>query len=316
VPKVSVTIPVYNGASFVRQTIDSVLAQTYRDYEIIVVNDGSTDDSDKILKSYGDRIRYLKQQNMGLARTRNKLISLAKGKYLAFLDQDDLWHPDKLAEQVPCLESDTQVGLVYSDNSIIDRDGAVLVDRTSKINQHHSGWIFEVYLYGNFITLSTVVIRKETLNKAGLFIAGYKISEEYDLFLKIARDYKIEYVNRSLACYRKHGKNASSDQVRTWQEDIAILDHWLNRLDRTKAEDKRLLYAVEKQYAYLKLRYIIILFKNGKLLSALRELGRSPQLFLRGRGLGGTLHGISLFLRFLAAKAYHWPSKILLRRRG
>ena len=105
-PTVSVIIPTYNRRTYVQEAIDSVLAQTYPDYEIIVIDDGSTDGTDQVLHArYGDRIRYVWQENQGESAARNRGIALARGEYIALLDSDDLWLPDKLAKQIPFLDS-------------------------------------------------------------------------------------------------------------------------------------------------------------------------------------------------------------------
>jgi glycosyltransferase involved in cell wall biosynthesis len=187
-PKVSVNIPVYNGAAFLAAALDSVLAQTYKDYEIVVVNDGSSDSSDKILKRYGAGIRYHYQANQGLAATRNRLLSLSQGEYIAFLDQDDLWLPEMLEKQVALLEMDRGIGLVYADCATIDAAGGVVAGRTfSERFRPFSGQIFEQLIMHNFIPLPTVLVRRAALEQAGPFDGSLRNSEEYDVFLKIGR---------------------------------------------------------------------------------------------------------------------------------
>src|SRR5579864_8740685 len=114
-PQVSVVIPAYNAARFLGDAIQSVLNQTYSNFEVVVVNDGSTDDTESVVRSFGDRLFYVKQANKGVSAARNEGIKRARGQYVAFLDSDDVWLPTKLAEQIPFLEQNPEVGLVYSD---------------------------------------------------------------------------------------------------------------------------------------------------------------------------------------------------------
>src|SRR2546427_4231674 len=122
-PVVSVVIPVYNGERYLADAIQSVLDQTYQNLEVIVVDDGSTDGSAAVAKRFGDAIRYVRQANGGVCQARNTGISVARGTYLAFLDQDDLWLPDKLAVQVAYLESHPEVGAVYCQCQVLENGG-------------------------------------------------------------------------------------------------------------------------------------------------------------------------------------------------
>ncbi|MBI4402274.1 MAG: glycosyltransferase family 2 protein, partial [Nitrospirae bacterium] len=121
--KVSVVIPLYNARDVIRHTIASVLAQTWKDYEIIVVDDGSTDGSGAVVRGIGDHIRYVRQENAGVARARNRGIAESTGAAIALLDHDDLWHPTKLEKQVQVLERQPEVGMVITDVAHIDREG-------------------------------------------------------------------------------------------------------------------------------------------------------------------------------------------------
>ena len=123
-PKVSVVIPTYQHAHFVAQAISSVLSQTYCDLEVIVVDDGSTDDTQEIVAGFGEQIRVVQhEKNSGLSAARNTGIQLSRGEYVAFLDADDIWLPEKLEKQIPLFERDESVGLVSSDMFFLDEDG-------------------------------------------------------------------------------------------------------------------------------------------------------------------------------------------------
>ncbi|MCK4248925.1 MAG: glycosyltransferase family 2 protein, partial [Candidatus Omnitrophica bacterium] len=159
--KVSVIIPVYNSEKFIRETIESVLNQTYYDFEIITVDDGSTDKSADIINSFNDkRISYVYQKNQGISGARNTAISESKGEYIALLDHDDLWLPQKLEKQIPLLENNDKVGLVYSDCYNVDVDEKVIV-RSFEQAKPFRGRVLS-HLFGTgFIPCLTAVMKKE-----------------------------------------------------------------------------------------------------------------------------------------------------------
>ncbi len=208
-PVVSVIIPAYNAESFIKETIESALNQTYKNIEVIVVDDGSTDNTEKIVKSIDDkRIKYIKQNNRGVSAARNKGIEVSKGEFIALLDHDDIWLPRKLEKQLP-LFSDPQVGLVFSD-TIFFKDGRDLYSIYSKYKPPQ-GWVFRELLKRNFISCETVVIRKKALESLDeWFPEDMEMSEEYDLFLRLAYKWKFDYVDEPLAKWRIHERNDSS----------------------------------------------------------------------------------------------------------
>lgn len=154
-PEVSVVIPCYNAEKYLRQAIDSVFAQTYSNLELIVVNDGSTDKSGAILASYGDRIRVIHQQNQGLSAARNVGIASALGEYVAFLDADDYWQPDKLRQQIAVMEANPNLALCHTQFEMVEADG-------SHIRYGFGGGMcsYTELLVGCGIGVSTVVVRK------------------------------------------------------------------------------------------------------------------------------------------------------------
>ena len=194
--KVSVIIPTYNRARLLTQAVDSVLNQTFKDYELIIVDNYSSDNTESVVKSYDDeRIRYFKNQNHGLIGVnRNYGIQKSQGEYISFLDDDDLWLPGKLEKQVELLDSNPELGLVYSDINIIGSNGNVLKDTYFHNVKPFRGNVFNELLVANFISNLTVMVRKEALNKVGMFDLKYIIAQDYDLWLRIARDYTIDFI--------------------------------------------------------------------------------------------------------------------------
>lgn len=228
-PNVSVNIPCFNSGRFIEETLKSVLSQTYTDFEIIVMDDGSTDDTGRIINSFGDsRIKYFYKNNEGLSETRNKGIVASAGEYIAFLDHDDLWLPQKLEKQIAKFEG-KGLGLVFSDSYILldgIREKMTYFDRCNP----KRGFVFEDLLLenSNFIPLSTVVIRRDAFKEVGYFKKEFKIGEEYELFLRAADKYMFDYVDEPLAIYRIHENNFSVRKELFVKEALDILEFWKN----------------------------------------------------------------------------------------
>ncbi len=208
-PTISVIIHTYNNERFICETIESVLSQTYKDYEIIVVDDGSTDNTRNALLPYMDKIRYHYKENGGIASAKNAGIKSSKAKFIAFLDHDDLWVPDKLKIQMEYFNKNPQVGLVYS-KFITFKNGEKLRTRPKK---GYSGWIFAKLLSKNFVQTSTVMIKKECINAVGLFDESFALADEYDLSLRIAKRFQCGFIDKELTKYRIHDKNASKNNL-------------------------------------------------------------------------------------------------------
>src|SRR3989338_8306471 len=191
-PKVSVIMNCLNCLKYLREAIDSVYAQTYKDWEIILWDNASTDNSAEIAKSYDERLRYFKsEETVPLGKARNWAIEKARGEYIAFLDCDDIWTPDKLEKQLSFF-NDPNVGLVYSDAIYFNDRGYA----KRQFGKHipPEGMVFNNLLTSYNMTLSTAVIRAESLN--GLdhwFDEKLKVIEEADLFIRIAKDWLVLY---------------------------------------------------------------------------------------------------------------------------
>lgn len=187
-PLVSVIIPTYNRGTMVCDALDSVLAQDYRPMEVIVVNDGSTDDTMERLKAYGDGIHVIEQANKGVSSARNAGIQRAKGDYLAFLDSDDRWEKGKLTAQVDFFQNHPDALICQSDEIWI-RNGK----RVNPMNKHKklSGMIFEPSLRLCLVSPSAVIIKRDLFDEVGLFDETLPACEDYDLWLRIACRYPI-----------------------------------------------------------------------------------------------------------------------------
>ena len=228
-PKVSVIMNCYNSSTYLREAIDSVYAQTYSDWEIIFWDNASTDNSAGIAKSYDEKLRYfLAEKTVPLGHARNLAIEKARGEYIAFLDCDDVWMPEKLEKQIAFLESHNDVAMVYSDILSIDDNGN-LIENYLKNQKFHRGYIFEKLILYNFIAILTVVLRKKVLNENGMFDANYMIDEDYELFLRISESQKIDFLAAPLAKYRIHANNWCKKTDILVKEQNQILNYWMER---------------------------------------------------------------------------------------
>ena len=208
-PKVSVLLPVYNGQAYLRQAIVSILHQTYTNFELIIINDGSTDNSEEIIKVFDDsRIVYYKQENQGLAGTLNNGIEASKGEYLARQDQDDYSYPERLEKQVEFLETHPGYGAVGTWAANIDSE---VKYRFWKRQHHHkrppaeSFALKYVLLFGSPFVHSSVMIRKCVFDKVGLYSTDKtrQPPEDYELWSRIAREFEIANIPEMLQVYRR-----------------------------------------------------------------------------------------------------------------
>ena len=226
-PKVTVLMPVYNGEKFLREAVESVLNQTYKDYELLIIDDASRDNSAEIIESFGDsRIRLVEnEKNMGQMNALNKGLALSRGEYIARMDQDDISLPVRLEKQTEALDKNPDVPLVFSDTYIINskgqrRKGTVLrrVGRAKKCS-------FEEFLKGEFhICQCTTMIRKKIFDIVGLYNPAYKIAAEHELYhFRLLYKHDIKFIKEPLTEYRLYGGNTTSNVEQTAGEILDVL---------------------------------------------------------------------------------------------
>lgn len=209
-PKVSVIIPTYNREQYLSDAIDSVIEQTFSDYEIIVVDDGSTDNTKEVLRKYNGKIRYFFQKNNGPSAARNMGLKQALGEYVAFLDSDDIWFTDYLEENINLLEK--CYDLAMTDNYVdIYTENKKLLRRNYKDRENYLGNESKLYeilfqrFQNGFSGGIGIVIKKSCFSEIGLFDENLKILEDWDLWLRIAlKRLKIGYIQHPLFIYRRH----------------------------------------------------------------------------------------------------------------
>lgn len=279
---VSVVIPAYRAVRSIAATLDSVLAQTYRDYEIIVVNDGSPDSAEleNVLERYASRLTYIRQENQGPAGARNTGILAARGEYVALLDADDLWEPDHLAAQVPVLAGDASVDLVYADARIFG-DAPEQGHTVMELSPSEGEVTFEsLVMCRCTVNICVCVARRQALLDAGLFDPAFRGTEDIDMWLRLVkRGGHIIYQRRVLGRYRKQAGSLSSDSVRMIEGFLAVL--------AKAAQDPNLTWterdAIESQCAHQRARLAL---ENGKRAflagdrnAAIRDLSRANAYF-------------------------------------
>ena len=217
-PRVSVVIPSYNYGRYLAAAIESVLAQTYSNVEVIVVDDGSTDDSAEVLRRYGDRLRCLRQPNGGVSAARNHGIRESSGEFIAFLDADDLWHPEKLERQLPLFKN-PRVGMVHCGVQYVDAEGRPLGTRISDLRGRVLRRMALLRGAGLLGPGSSMVIRRECLDCVGLFETGLTNAEDWDLCRRIACRYEIDAALEPLLLYRLHGAGMHRN-VAAFERDV------------------------------------------------------------------------------------------------
>jgi glycosyltransferase involved in cell wall biosynthesis len=232
---VSIVVPVYNGESYIQDTVKSLLSQTYPEFEILLINDGSSDGSAELIDELGasfPSIRVFHKDNGGVACARNFGIEQAKGNLIAFCDQDDLWLSEKLEYQVP-LFANPNVGLVYCGAvaRYVDADGER--DVYPSFFHQHRGAVFNKLIYENMFTCCTVVARKSAIDAVGGFDDDKELMgvDDWHLWLKIANQFEFDFVEQHLAIHVFHGTNYSSNDEKMHMAELVCLNKIQKTLD-------------------------------------------------------------------------------------
>ena len=219
-PLVSVIMPSYNTSQFIRQAIDSVLGQDYPSIELIIVDDGSTDNTVSIVRDlclHDKRLKLHVQNNQGAAVARNQGISIARGEFVAFIDSDDFWLPGKISAQVRHLESNPDIDLVFSrwktwkpDTQgafqFPDIDECEVTESSTGSITERSGWLYNRLLLGSALHTITVMARRSLIERLGPFDQSLKRGQDYDYWLRASRETRIHQLNQIHALYRIHGQ--------------------------------------------------------------------------------------------------------------
>ncbi len=219
--KVSAIIPTYNRAGYLREALDSVFAQSLPPWEVIVVDDGSTDDTFEVVQEYGSRVRYVRHdRNQGIAVARNTGLGAAQGDLIAWLDSDDLWEPGFLATVIDILGKATSPDGVYTGITLVDTSNVRL---RSSVRTERPEELHDALIRGNFLATPSVVARKACYTRAGLFDQQLRVSEDYDMWLRLARGCRLEGISLPLVRIRVHKGNTLSNADAFCEARLMIL---------------------------------------------------------------------------------------------
>jgi len=224
---VSIIVPSYNMARFLPDAVNSALAQTYPNIEIQIVDDGSTDDTPKVVRRWeGDaRVRVHRQANGGLSNARNQGIALSRGEFIALLDADDVWKPEKLALQIPVFKGRPEVGVVYSDWERMDIEGRPVRKAPTVM---HRGKISGTLLIENFIGASTAVVRRECFERHGGFNVALRTGEDYEMWLRLSVHWSFDFVPESTMRYRTWSGQMTKDYRAIYSTGIRTMEAFLD----------------------------------------------------------------------------------------
>lgn len=297
-PAVSVIIPAFNVASFIGEALESALSQTFKDYEIIVINDGSPDTEalERVLSAYHENILYLKQHNRGAAAARNTGLHVARGEFVAFLDADDLWLPNYLESQMRFLENDKRCDLVYADAMIFGE--SPLAGKTYMETSPSNGEVNFSSLITqkcNVIT-SGVVARKRLIDEVGCFDEELHRAHDFDLWLRLVRHgARVSYQREILLRYRVRSDSLSGDEIQRVERELEAYDKIERHLDLTAEERKLMTREVERLQADLKVA-------EGK-----RHLSKGEFKEAEGSFREATGFHRKLKLRLVLVILHYWP---------
>ena len=254
-PAVTVVIPAYNSARYIGQALDSVHAQTFSDYEVIVVNDGSRDrdELEQVLRDHPLPVIYLSQENKGVSAARNAAIRIAKGEFYAQLDADDQWTPDYLEVQLKVLSDNPDVALVYPNATIISDDSDTRLEFMN-VSPSHGEVNFESLVRQQCTVMTSVTARMDAIRKAGMFDENLRTVEDFDLWLRVVKNVgRIVYHRRPLVLYRRHQGSLSSDGVTMLRNLLAVFEKCTGAFDLTPAEKRTLNAEIVQNRAKLRL---------------------------------------------------------------
>ena len=255
--KVSVIIPTFNREHLLKETMESILNQTFKYFELIIVDNYSTDNTEKLVKSYNDkRIRYFKNRNKGVvAVNRNFGIKKANGEFIAFCDDDDLWMPDKLEKQVAEFEKDEQVALVCTNGIAFNETGETGL--TKKSHLRDSDFTFKSLIFSNPIYNSSAILRKTVIDDVGMLDEDPEIfgAEDHYLWIRLAKKYSIKYINLPLIKYRTHPGAYRRNET----ESLNVQKQIFKKLLKNKIIDNKLYKMAVNRLNY---RYIITKLVN------------------------------------------------------
>ena len=265
-PVVTVVIPAYNSAHYISQTLDSIKAQTFTDYEVILVNDGSDDrvELERAIESHPLPVIYLSQENKGVSAARNAAIRIARGEFYAQIDADDQWLPNYLEVQLEILKANPDVAVVYP-NALIVGEGPDAGVEFMKLSPSEGEVSFEALVRQECVVMTSITARMSAIRKAGLYDEDLRSCEDFDLWLRLVKNIgRIIYHREPLVLYRRHAGSLSSDDIWMMHHLLAVFEKCIRTLSLTRAERK----AVEEQMSWN--RSLLHVFEGKRALNGSR----------------------------------------------
>ncbi len=293
-PTVSVIIPTYNRADLISRSIGSVLNQTFKDFEVLVIDDGSTDNTENIINSFNNsRIKYIKnKKNIGAAAARNIGIKIAKGKYIAFQDSDDEWMPEKLEKQINIFKTSSRENIVYAGFWRI-RDNRKTYIPLDRVKQKE-GNLYKELLKGNFISTQTILAKKECFEKAGMFDENLPRFQDWELVLRLSKHYDFKFIDEPLALCYFTPKSISANSDALLEAFKIIKEKYFKDLDSK---------LLAKHY-----------FRVGNSLCSDKKFKQGRSYFIKSIRLNFlNFYLVAFFLSFLGQKHYNNFVKIIFR---
>ena len=263
---VSVVTPTYNRARFLPDAVTSVLSQTFGDFELIIVDDGSDDNTRDVLAPFlaDRRVRYVYQKNQGQSHARNLALKQATGDCIAFLDSDDVWAPDKLEKQLAVLQANPGVDIVHGDEATIDEQGKVISFENMK---RYSGRITRYLLADNSVSITTALVRRRCFDEMGGFDTSVGVADDYELWLRFSARYCYQYEPGIVASYRVMADQISSDKRRRYAANERIIQQFLARYGEVLSPGERR-WGLARFYCR-KARYFASAGERGKAVGAI-----------------------------------------------
>jgi len=270
-------MPTFNRAKFLPEAIDSVLSQTYADLELLIVDDGSEDNTTSVLEPFlrDERVRYFYQDNQGQSYARNVGLKHAMGDFVAFLDSDDIWKPEKLEKQLAVVRAHPDADIVHGDEEIIDEQCAV----TSLLNMaRYSGRITRYLLADNSVSITTALVKRRCFDEMGGFDTSVGVADDYELWLRFSARYRFHYEPGIVASYRVMDDQISSDKRRRLAANEMIIRNFLTKYgDQLDRKDKR--WGLARFYCR-SARYFASVGERGTAMNSLLMAFRSAPLDL------------------------------------
>lgn len=234
---VSVVTATYNMGKYLPFAIESALNQTYRNIEVIVIDDGSTDNTREVVESYwkDPRIRYIHQENKGVANAKNRGIQESRGEFIAFLDADDVWKPNKLDKQLKLFNKSEKIGVVYSDVEYIDENGNII--KREPYKKYYSGTITKQLFIDNFVNFSSAVVKRKCFVLCGMFDETLPISVDWDLWLRISTEYEFAFLNERTFYYRIWSGQMSHNYEKRYKCILRIMEKFSQEYSEYLSKD-------------------------------------------------------------------------------